>query len=81
MPTFIPAPQFIEWCSEERRLLKYNQLAQYNAEVARGLLHTADWTAQMVEAQKQYDLENYEIFNDIPHRIAGKVYPTNGPPQ
>jgi hypothetical protein len=34
---------------------RWSALAQYNAEVARGLVHTAEWKAVMAEEQRRFD--------------------------
>lgn len=34
---------------------KFEALAQYNAEVWRGLVHTPEWSAQMAELQREFD--------------------------
>ena len=32
-----------------------NELAIYNAEVARGIVHTPEWDAKMAELQREFD--------------------------
>jgi hypothetical protein len=34
-----------------------NQLATYNAEISRGLLHSQEWIAKMQELQRRFDRE------------------------
>lgn len=34
---------------------KFEQLAVYNAECARGIVHTPDWDARMAALQKEWD--------------------------
>jgi hypothetical protein len=36
----------------------YGQLAAYNAEVARGIVHTDEWKAKMAELQRRFDEEH-----------------------
>ena len=36
---------------------EYDILAQYNAEVMRGILHTPEWKEKMRRIQKEYDEE------------------------
>jgi hypothetical protein len=33
---------------------RFNKLAVYNAEVARGLVHTPEWQEQMAELQREF---------------------------
>lgn len=35
-------------------MAQWNQLATYNAERARGLVHTPEWREKMVEEQERY---------------------------
>jgi hypothetical protein len=42
---------------------KYTDLAQYNSEVARGLMHTDEWKRQMSELQKAFNDEHYATPN------------------
>ena len=37
----------------------YRELAQYNAECARGIVHTPEWDARMTEKQREFD-EKYD---------------------
>lgn len=39
------------WRAEAR----WQRLAVYNAEVARGIVHTAEWNALMAEEQRAFD--------------------------
>lgn len=32
----------------------FNELARYNAEVARGIVHTAEWDERMAKAQREF---------------------------
>lgn len=34
---------------------EFNPLAQYNGEIARGLVHTPEWQAQMAGLQKRFN--------------------------
>jgi hypothetical protein len=34
---------------------KFSALATYNAERARGIMHTAEWDAKMAELQREWD--------------------------
>lgn len=34
---------------------KFEELAQYNAEVARGISHSAEWKARMAQLQEEFD--------------------------
>jgi hypothetical protein len=36
---------------------RWSALARYNAEVARGIVHTPEWRARMEEDQRQFDAE------------------------
>lgn len=36
---------------------RWNQLATYNSEVARGIMHTQDWDKFMAEEQRLFDEE------------------------
>jgi hypothetical protein len=47
-----------------------NALATYNAETARGIVHTDEWRAKMAEHQRAF---NAEVFGD-PVLIPGKMY-------
>jgi hypothetical protein len=40
---------------------KFNPLARYNAEVARGIMHTPEWDAQMAALQREYDGEETDL--------------------
>jgi hypothetical protein len=43
-------------CIEMRRMpQKFEALAAYNAERARGIAHTAEWDAKMAALQAEYD--------------------------
>lgn len=37
---------------------EFNALAQYNAEVARGLVHTPEWKAKMANEQERFDWQS-----------------------
>ena len=37
---------------------EYDYLATYNAEVARGIVHTDEWKARMREEQRRFDDRN-----------------------
>lgn len=37
----------------------YASLAQYNSEVARGLVHTTEWVEKMKETKRRYDEEYF----------------------
>lgn len=37
--------------------LKWGDLAQYNAEVARGIVHTPEWDHRMAIKQQEYNVE------------------------
>jgi hypothetical protein len=39
----------------------YHQLAIYNSEVARGLVHTNEYIAEMAEVQKRFDEEHKKV--------------------
>ena len=41
---------------------RWGDLATYNAEVSRGLVHTPEWKAKMAEKQKQYNEEAMKEF-------------------
>ena len=43
----------MDWFFVNRQMIK--RLSQYNSEKARGLVHTAEWTAQMEANQELYD--------------------------
>jgi hypothetical protein len=36
---------------------RWNDLARYNSEVARGIVHTPEWKAKMADQQRQFDEE------------------------
>lgn len=36
---------------------RWDQLSTYNAEVARGLVHTPEWTEQMARLQEAFNAE------------------------
>lgn len=38
---------------------EYTKLAVYNAEVARGIVHTPEWKARMLTVQKEYNQEDH----------------------
>lgn len=35
---------------------RWDELAQYNSERARGIVHTPEWQLRMVEVQQEFDL-------------------------
>ena len=45
-------------------------LATYNAEVARGIVHTPEWTALMAEAQASYDAQVGAIQTELTKRYG-----------
>lgn len=40
---------------------EYDSLAKFNSEVARGLVHTPEWTDKMMRLQAKYNLALKEI--------------------
>ena len=47
--------RYARWDEEHR----WDDLARYNSEVHRGLLHTSEWKVKMAEEQKRFDAESY----------------------
>lgn len=45
----------------------YEVLSRYNAEVARGIVHTEQWKASMAEVQKEYN----EVYLPKFHALEG----------
>lgn len=43
------------------RAIYVEDLARYNAEVYRGIVHTREWRAAMERAQKEFDRQNRPI--------------------
>ena len=44
-----------------RRAERWNTLGTYNSEIARGIVHTPEWDAEMAEEQR--------LFNEEQHRF------------
>lgn len=44
--------------------IEFNQLAKYNSEVARGIMHTEEWKQKMAQLQKTY---NDELDKEFPN--------------
>lgn len=42
------------------------ELARYNAEVARGIVHTTEWKAKMAEQQRRFENEHDPLGSSIP---------------
>jgi len=43
------------------RASQWNELATYNAEVARGIVHTPEWQHRMAELQADFDSARYSV--------------------
>ncbi len=41
---------------------KFDKLARYNSEVARGLVHTVEWAVQMNDLQREFVLWSQEQY-------------------
>jgi len=52
---------------------KFHALAQYNAEIARGIVHTAEWKHRMILLQREF---NAWIEHDCALREAKDENPT-----
>lgn len=48
---------------------KYDALAQYNAEVSRGISHTKEWKEKMAKLQADYDARMREFAKKEGHTI------------
>ena len=53
---------------------RWNALATYNSEVARGLVHTPEWRKKMAEEQKLFDEEQHQRYLDEGWTLVGNVY-------
>lgn len=53
---------------------RWDALATYNAEVARGLVHTPEWKAKMAEEQKLFDKEQHQRYLDEGWTRVGNAY-------
>lgn len=50
-------------------------LATYNAEVARGVVHTPEYDAKMAGWQKSFDAEMAEVYGGKPRCVPSKPDP------
>jgi len=56
---------------KRKNAYRFADLAQYNAEVARGIMHTPEWKAKMAQEQRRFNLEtNFGDADPYP----GKIY-------
>ena len=46
---------------EDTIIARFQPLAVYNAEVARGIVHTREWDAKMAELQREFDEHAAEV--------------------
>ena len=51
---------------------KWLPLATYNAEVARGIVHTPEWKEQMAKWQAMFDAEMSEVYAGKPRYVYTK---------
>ena len=55
---------------------RWTPLAIYNAEVARGIVHTPEYDAKMAAWQKLFDAEMAELYGGKPRFVPSKPDPT-----
>lgn len=55
---------------------RWKPLADYNAEVARGIVHTPEYDAKMAEWQKLFDAEMAELHGGKPRFVPNKPDPS-----
>lgn len=48
---------------------RFEALAKYNGEVARGIVHTEEWRAEMAADQREFDQEQRWLMTQPPKRI------------
>lgn len=56
---------------------KWAPLATYNAEVARGIVHTPEWKEQMAKWQAMFDAEMAETYGGKPRFVPTKPHSWN----
>lgn len=56
--------------SQSNQEYAFSELAQYNAEVSRGLVHTEAWMARMAEMQRAFNLTAYGTETGLPGSVV-----------
>lgn len=59
------------WWERHRRETRWNALADYNTRVSKGIVHTPEFVALMVEEQAAFDREHGQTPTGFPVTLEG----------